>query len=84
MQTIYYENYNINMGQIIDLEDPLTFRENHLNGSINIPYDKLIYNPEKYLSKTKTYYLTCEKGVKSKKACSILSIHGYNVVQLKK
>ena len=31
-----------------------------------IPYQKLIYEPEKYLNRSKKYYFKCKHGVKSK------------------
>lgn len=47
-----------------------------------IPYEKIIYNPEKYLNKYTKYYFHCKNGVKSKEVVMSLSIKGYNVVQV--
>ena len=44
------------------------------------PYDNLLNNHYKYLSKDKEYYFYCKGGVKSKKVASILSAYGYNTV----
>ena len=73
-----------NDGVIIDLEDVITYSNNHLPNSINIPYDKLKFNYKEYLDKNKKYYLYCSKGRKSKKATEILKFYGYNVDQIKK
>lgn len=73
-----------NDGVIIDLEDVITYSNNHLPNSINIPYDKLMFNYKEYLDKSKKYYLYCSKGRKSKKATEILKFYGYNVDQIKK
>ena len=73
-----------NDGVIIDLEDVITYSINHLPNSINIPYDKLMFNYKEYLDKNKKYYLYCSKGRKSKKATEILKFYGYNVDQIKK
>lgn len=73
-----------NDGVIIDLEDVITYSNNHLPNSINIPYDKLLFNYKEYLDKNKKYYLYCSKGRKSKKATEILKFYGYNVDQIKK
>ena len=73
-----------NDGIIIDLEDVITYSDNHLPNSINIPYDKLMFNYKEYLDKNKKYYLYCSKGRKSKKATEILKFYGYNVDQIKK
>lgn len=37
--------------KIIDVSDKYTFKEYHLNNSINIPYDDLINNYRRYLNK---------------------------------
>ncbi len=47
-----------------------------------IPYQKLIYEPEKYLNRNKKYYFKCKHGVKSKEVVSILELKGYDVTQL--
>ena len=73
-----------NDGVIIDLEDVITYSNNHLPNCINIPYDKLMFNYKEYLDKNKKYYLYCSKGRKSKKATEILKFYGYNVDQIKK
>ena len=41
--------------KIIDVSDTYTYKSNHINGSINIPYDELINNYRKYLKST--YYV---------------------------
>ncbi len=47
-----------------------------------IPYEKLIYYPEKYLRKNHKYYFTCSHGIKSKEVTEHLSALGYDVTQL--
>ncbi|HBA37416.1 MAG TPA: rhodanese-like domain-containing protein, partial [Firmicutes bacterium] len=44
--------------------------------------EKLLYNPQKYLDKDKTYYFYCLKGSRSRRAVSILSVYGYKVVKV--
>ena len=41
---------------IIDLRSNQSYNNNHIKGSINIPYNELITNPYKYLDKSKAYY----------------------------
>ena len=68
---------------IIDLRSNQSYNNNHIKGSINIPYNELITNPYKYLDKSKAYYLYCQKGITSKKICGILNIKGfktYNII----
>lgn len=70
--------------KIIDVSDKYTYNNYHLNNSINIPYDELINNYRKYLSKSDSYYLYCKSGKLSKRAVMVLSSLGYNVYNLKK
>lgn len=67
---------------IIDVSDKYTYQNNHINGSINIPYDELISNYRLYLNKNEIYYLYCKSGKLSKRAVMILSSIGYNVYNL--
>ena len=82
MNGINYKDYKPSMGTIIDLEDEIVYKRKHLPNSINIPYEKLLYNHKKLLDKNQLYFLTCAKGVKSKRMCNILKYNGYNVTQL--
>ena len=47
-----------------------------------IPYQKLLYETEKYLNKKNKYYFYCKNGVKSKEVVMTLTIKGYNVIQV--
>ena len=47
-----------------------------------IPYQKLIYDSNKYLDKKKKYYFYCKNGIKSKEVVMSLTEQGYNVTQL--
>ncbi len=47
-----------------------------------IPYEKLIYDTEKYLNRSRKYYFYCKHGVKSKEVVMTLEQKGYNVTQL--
>ena len=70
--------------KIIDVSDTYTYKSNHINGSINIPYDELINNYRKYLNKNEKYYLYCKSGKQSKRATIILSSLGYQVFYMEK
>ncbi len=73
----------VNKMKIIDVSDRYTYNLNHLNNSINIPYDELISNYKKYLNKNETYYIYCKSGKLSKRIVHVLSSLGYNVILLK-
>ena len=70
--------------KIIDVSDKYTYNNQHLNGSINIPYDDLINNYRRYLNTTESYYLYCKSGKLSKRETIILSSLGYKVYHLEK
>ena len=70
--------------KIIDVSDKYTYSQNHIQGSINIPYDILINNYRQYLNKNENYYLYCKSGKLSKRATLVLSSLGYNVYYLEK
>ena len=79
MKTINESNYHKNMGILIDVKDPISYKLNHHKDSININYDKLLLNHEILLDKKKKYFIICEKGNKSKQAVKILEYLGYDV-----
>lgn len=70
--------------KIIDVSDPSLYKINHIQGSINIPYNDLINNYRKYLNKHEKYYLYCNSGKLSKRAQIILSSLGYQVIYMEK
>ena len=84
MKSINIINYHPSMGILIDVRSKEEYNKRHINGSINIPYNELIFNHSKYLNKNEHYYLICSGGIKSKKATNILSIYGYNVTNVMK
>ena len=70
--------------KIIDVSDKYTYSQNHIQGSINIPYDVLINNYRQYLNKNENYYWYCKTGKLSKRATMVLSSLGYKVFYLEK
>ena len=68
------KNKNAN---IIDIRSIENYNNNHINNAINIPFEKIITAPQKYLQKNQKYYLYCRSGMTSKKACEILLYMGY-------
>lgn len=70
---------NIN---IIDIRNIQSYNNNHIPGSINIPYELLITYPGKYLNKNQKYYIYCQKGITSKKVVGFLNRQGYVTVSL--
>ncbi len=83
MNSAKYDSIKFKRGvKIIDVQDSYNFKLNHLNNSVNIPYDKLMENYRVYLNKNERYYIYCKSGKLSKRAVMVLSYLGYNVVLL--
>ena len=70
--------------KIIDVSEKYIYEQNHIQGSVNIPYTELLNNYRKYLNKKENYYLYCRSGKLSKRAVMVLSSLGYNVFNLEK
>lgn len=79
MKSIKESDFNPGMGILIDVKDPISFKEKHNPNSINIYYDKLLMNHKTLLNKNNKYFIMCDKGHKSKQAVRILSFYGYDV-----
>ena len=73
------------LGQInlIDVREVNEFKAGHVPYARNIPISYLLSNPEHYLDKSKEYYIICQSGSRSLKACSILFKKGYKVINVK-
>ena len=67
---------------IIDIRSIQSYNNNHIPNAINIPFEKLIIEPEKYLKRNIMYYLYCRSGLTSMKACEILFRRGFNVTNI--
>lgn len=67
---------------LIDIRNTQSYNNNHIDGAINIPFEKLIVSPNKYLDSMKKYFIYCRCGFTSKKACQILTQLGYKVVNI--
>lgn len=74
--------YNPSLGKLIDIEEKEIYNINHVNGAINIPYETLLYNKDRLLNKSETYYIYCKSGHKSKRLTNILNAYGFKVVQV--
>lgn len=72
-------NENINL---IDLRSIEKFNTSNIKYSKNIPYLELLKNYDKYLDKTKVYYLYCQSGKVSLKLSIQLNNMGYNTINV--
>lgn len=71
-----------NKNNIIDIRSNQSYNNNHIPNAINIPFEKLIIEPDKYLRKNIMYYIYCRSGITSIKACEILIKRGFKVTNV--
>ena len=64
---------------IIDVRTEKEFRSAHVQGSINIPLDKLLQSISR-LDKTKPTITCCASGMRSATAANMLKHHGFTDV----
>lgn len=67
---------------IIDIRSNYEYQYGTIPGAINIPAIKLLNNPSKYLNKENTYYILCQSGRQSIDIVNLLSIQGFNTVNI--
>lgn len=67
---------------LIDIRDSYEYVISSINGSINIPYNLLLTNPDDYLELDKKYFIYCKTGNKSRRLCMSLVEDGYSVIDL--
>lgn len=66
---------------LIDLRTPAAYREGHLKGAYNVPYEEFLQMEER-LDRNKKYLFYCEWGGSSLDVCRRLSRRGYRVVSM--
>ena len=77
---------NISVNELLKLENPniidiriaQNYNNNHIPGAINIPYNKLLIDPQKYINKNEKYYIYCKHGNTSDSLCLVLNSLGYH------
>ncbi|GLC32786.1 rhodanese-like domain-containing protein [Clostridium omnivorum] len=67
---------------LIDVREQYEYRSGHLPTAKNIPMGELLNDPEKFLDKSKEYYIICQSGSRSSRTCSMLKNSGYNVINV--
>lgn len=68
--------------ELIDIREPYEYAGGSLKGAKNIPMQKLISDPSKYMKEDKTYYILCHSGSRSIRTCRYLTKIGYDVVNV--
>ncbi len=68
--------------QLIDIREKYEYASGSIKSAKNIPMGELLDNPQKYLDKDKEYYIMCQSGGRSSRACNTLSSQGFNVTNV--
>tara|TARA_B100001175_G_scaffold317838_1_gene336831 strand:+ start:1044 stop:1412 length:369 start_codon:yes stop_codon:yes gene_type:complete len=77
---LYKSHIENNSVQLIDVRTPEEYNLGHINGAVNIDYknENIFYRSFKKLDKSKSVYLYCRSGNRSKKSADILIELGFS------
>lgn len=67
---------------IIDIREPYELNQGYIEGARNIPMGILLMDPDNYLDKKEKYYIVCQSGGRSGRACMMLAAKGFDVVNV--
>lgn len=68
--------------ELIDIREDYEYKGGSIKSSKNIPMGELLNEPDKYLNKSKEYYIMCQSGGRSARACSSLTSEGFKVINV--
>ena len=68
--------------ELIDIRESYEYKSGSLKTAKNISMGTLLSNPERYLSKDKTYYIFCQSGARSGRTVKLLTNQGFNVINV--
>lgn len=68
--------------ELIDIREPYEYRGGSIKSAKNIPMQTLLSNPNRYLEKNKEYYIVCQSGGRSSRACGELRKSGFDVINV--
>lgn len=81
VKEVNLDEINLNEYILIDVRSRREFRENHLEGAVNIPLPDVKRNIEnKVKNKTRKILVYCQSGIRSAKAVEIMEELGYTQV----
>ena len=66
---------------ILDVREVDEFQAGHIDGALNAPLSTL-ENGFKQLDASKRYYVICQGGMRSERACQFLETKGFDVVNV--
>ena len=66
---------------ILDVREVDEFQAGHIDGALNAPLSKL-ENGYEQLDSSKRYYVICQGGMRSERACQFLETKGFDVINV--
>ena len=66
---------------ILDVREVAEFQAGHIEGALNAPLSTL-ENGYEQLDSSKRYYVICQGGMRSERACQFLEAKGFDVVNV--
>ena len=66
---------------ILDVREVEEFQAGHIEGAVNAPLSTLDKGYER-LDASKRYYVICQGGMRSERACQFLETKGFDVVNI--
>ena len=68
--------------ELIDIREVYEYKGGSIKSAKNIPMGQLLNEQDKYLNKSKEYYIMCQSGGRSARACNNLVKQGFDVVNV--
>ena len=68
--------------ELIDIREKYEYADGSIKSAKNIPMVELLNDPGKYLNKNKEYYIMCQSGGRSARACNSLESQGFKVINV--
>jgi rhodanese-related sulfurtransferase len=68
--------------ELIDIREKYEYASGSIKSAKNITMGELLNQPEKYLDKNKEYYIICQSGGRSARACNAITGRGFNVINV--
>lgn len=68
--------------ELIDIRETYEYKSGSIKSAKNIPMGEILSEPNKYLKKDKEYYIMCQSGGRSSRACKELSELGFDIINV--
>ena len=76
-----HQKEDITILDILDVREVDEFQAGHIEGALNAPLSTL-ENGYEQLDVSKRYYVICQGGMRSERACQFLETKGFDVVNV--